>query len=106
LGLPDDAGRIVYHVNELWNGEGYPDKLKGREIPLGSRIIAIAYAYSALLNRNGRTVEGGRDGLFKAHRTLSRFNERSYDPEIVEQLKEIIESMTEQEVEDEFKSAS
>lgn len=102
LGLPDDAGRIVYHVNELWNGEGYPDKLKGREIPLGSRIIAIAYAFSALLNRNGRTMEGGRECLLRAHRTLSRFNERSYDPEIVEQLKEIIESMTDLEIEEEI----
>jgi len=106
LGLPDDAGRIVYHINELWSGEGYPDKLKGREIPLGSRIIAIAYAFSALLNRNGRSVEDGRQGLLKAHRTLSRFNERSYDPEIIEQLKTVIEAMSDDEVEDELNPKS
>jgi putative two-component system response regulator len=39
---------IVLHHHELWNGSGYPDKLKGEDIPIGSRITAVADAYSAL----------------------------------------------------------
>ena len=39
---------IVLHHHEVWNGSGYPDKLKGEEIPIGSRITAVADAYSAL----------------------------------------------------------
>ena len=101
LGLPEDAGRIVYHVNEMWNGEGYPDKLKGREIPLGSRIIAIAYAYSALITRNGRSADG-RAALLKAHKTLSRFNERSFDPELVDELKVVIEEMADKDISQEI----
>ncbi len=39
---------IVQHHHEMWNGKGYPDKLKGEEIPVGARITAVAEAYSAL----------------------------------------------------------
>jgi putative nucleotidyltransferase with HDIG domain len=39
---------IVRSHHEHWNGEGYPDKLKGDEIPIGARIIAIADAFDTL----------------------------------------------------------
>jgi len=39
---------IVMHHHEMWNGRGYPDKLKGEEIPMGARITAVTEAYSAL----------------------------------------------------------
>jgi adenylate cyclase len=39
---------IVLHHHEFWDGSGYPDGLKGEDIPLGARITAIAEAYSAL----------------------------------------------------------
>ncbi len=40
---------ILYH-HERFNGNGYPDNLKGDEIPLGARICAIADAYSVMLS--------------------------------------------------------
>ena len=39
---------IVRHEHEKWDGTGYPDGLKGEEIPLGARIIAAADIYNAL----------------------------------------------------------
>jgi HD-GYP domain-containing protein (c-di-GMP phosphodiesterase class II) len=39
---------LVRHVHERWDGEGYPDRLKGDAIPLGSRIIAVASVYEAM----------------------------------------------------------
>ncbi len=39
---------IVLHHHEMWNGNGYPDKLKEEEIPIGARITSVAEAYSAL----------------------------------------------------------
>lgn len=39
----------VYH-HEWWDGTGYPDKLKGREIPLSARIMAVADVYDALVS--------------------------------------------------------
>ena len=39
-----------YH-HEQWDGNGYPDRLKGNEIPLSARIVAITDVYDALTSR-------------------------------------------------------
>jgi len=39
---------IVKHHHEWWNGGGYPDGLKGEEIPLATRIVTVADAYDAM----------------------------------------------------------
>ncbi|MCJ7666090.1 MAG: diguanylate cyclase, partial [Actinobacteria bacterium] len=43
------AKGILYH-HEWWNGTGYPERLKGEDIPLISRIISIVDAYDAMTN--------------------------------------------------------
>ena len=43
-----DVARIVRHHHERIDGEGYPDQLAGPEIPLLSRIIAVADSYNAM----------------------------------------------------------
>ena len=51
LGKVDDYGeiaRIVRHHHERMDGNGYPDRLCGDEIPIISRIIAVADAYNAM----------------------------------------------------------
>ena len=40
----------IRHHHEHWNGEGYPDGLKGEEIPLLARIISIVDAYDVITN--------------------------------------------------------
>ncbi|MEM4618924.1 MAG: HD-GYP domain-containing protein [Desulfurococcaceae archaeon] len=40
---------MILHHHERWDGKGYPFGLKGEEIPLGARIIAIADAFSAMV---------------------------------------------------------
>lgn len=37
-----EIGRLVRHHHELFNGRGFPDKLKGENIPLGARLICAA----------------------------------------------------------------
>jgi response regulator RpfG family c-di-GMP phosphodiesterase len=44
-----EAGELIRHHHELMSGSGFPDRLKGDRIPLGSRIIAIADKYDRLL---------------------------------------------------------
>ena len=43
-----EIARIVRHHHERVDGHGYPDRLTGDEIPLLSRIIAVADAYNAM----------------------------------------------------------
>lgn len=45
------SNSILYH-HEWWNGQGYPEGLKEKEIPLLSRIIAIVDAYDVMINKS------------------------------------------------------
>jgi PAS domain S-box-containing protein len=45
------AREIAYYHHEKWNGKGYPKQLKGEQIPLSARIIAIADVYDALTSK-------------------------------------------------------
>lgn len=49
-GVPhmDAVRAIVKHHHEWWNGCGYPSGLRGNEIPIGARIVAVADAYDAM----------------------------------------------------------
>jgi len=39
---------MILHQNECWNGAGYPDGLRGRNIPVGARFISVAQAIDAM----------------------------------------------------------
>lgn len=49
-----DIAPIIRHHHEAWDGSGYPDGLRGEDIPIGSRILAVCAAYdSIILPRTG-----------------------------------------------------
>jgi HD-GYP domain-containing protein (c-di-GMP phosphodiesterase class II) len=43
-----EARNIVLYHHERYDGKGYPEKLKGEEIPLGARIVAVANAFDSM----------------------------------------------------------
>ena len=45
------ATNIAKYHHEKWNGKGYPEHLKGEEIPLEARIMAVADVYDALVSK-------------------------------------------------------
>lgn len=73
--------KIVRHHHERFDGKGYPDKLKGHEIPLESRIIAIADAYEAMTaNRPYQVAKSKEEALSE----IKRGSGTQFDPEIAE----------------------
>ncbi len=83
-------GRIIpwiYHHHEHWDGSGYPDGLKGEDIPLGARIITVADAYNAMVtNRLYRKALS----KIKALDEIERCSGSQFDPQIAKVLLEII----------------
>ncbi len=71
---------MVRHHHEFYDGSGYPDRLEGKRIPHGARVIAIADAYdtitSARTYKRARTPED-------AFAELERCAANQFDPEIV-----------------------
>ena len=47
---PTEFIEIVRHHHERWDGRGYPDGLRGDEIPMGARLIAIGDSFQAMLS--------------------------------------------------------
>ena len=61
--MHDIVPLVLYH-HERWDGKGYPGGLKGEEIPIGARIIAISDVYQALTsNRPYRKAHSERDAV-------------------------------------------
>jgi HD-GYP domain-containing protein (c-di-GMP phosphodiesterase class II) len=90
LSLPDAVCEIVYHVNEAWNGEGYPGGLKGSQIPLGSRIIAVAKTFVAVRHRYLKRGEDDQSANERAYKLTERMAKRAFDPDVVQSLGKII----------------
>jgi putative nucleotidyltransferase with HDIG domain len=78
----------VYHHHEQFNGEGYPHGVKGAEIPLHARIIAITDTFDAMTSsRSYRNALSFRSALSE----LERGKGTQFDPEIADIFIEILQ---------------
>ena len=81
---------IVRYHHERWDGRGYPDGLKGNDIPIGSRIIGVADAFDAMTSdrpyRKALPDEVALDEIRKG--ALSQF-----DPQVVASFLHVFEDM-------------
>jgi HD-GYP domain-containing protein (c-di-GMP phosphodiesterase class II) len=48
VAVPDSVRRVVRASHERWDGDGYPDRLRGEEIPLPARVVSCADAFDAM----------------------------------------------------------
>lgn len=76
-----DASGIVLHHHENFDGSGYPEGLKGEEIPLGARIFAVADAVDAMTSKRLY-----RETLtFKeAAKELKKYKGVRFDPKVID----------------------
>ncbi|MFZ3172680.1 MAG: HD-GYP domain-containing protein [Carboxydocellales bacterium] len=78
---------IVRHHHERWDGFGYPDQLKGEEIPLEARILAVADTYDAMTSDRPYRSRMPRE---KAIKILRECVGTQFDPVIANKFLEII----------------
>ncbi len=79
----------VRHHHEWFNGKGYPDGLRGEDIPLHAAIIAVADSFDAMTSsRPYKNPRSREDAL----RELVRYSGIQFAPRIVEVFLEVIES--------------
>ncbi len=81
-----DAAKIVAEHHERWDGNGYPNQLRGEEIDFTARIFSVADAFDAMISdrvyKKGRSFEDAVSELVKNAGT-------QFDPEVVAAFKNI-----------------
>ena len=88
-----DVALVVRHHHERIDGEGYPDKLPGDDVPLLSRIIAVADAYNAMTsNRSYREAMPSRVARLR----LAQAVESQFDTSVVAAFEAILAGATEE----------
>lgn len=83
-GLQDIIGGMRYH-HERWDGKGYPLGMKGEEIPLMARVIAVADTYDAMVST--RPYRKGLDPKI-AYDEIVKHSGAQFDPGVVEAFKQ------------------
>lgn len=78
------ARDIAMYHHEKWNGEGYPHQLKGADIPLSARIIAIADVYDALTSKRPYKKPWTHERAFEE---IVKGSGTHFEPELVEAFK-------------------
>jgi len=76
----EKASLYALHHHEAFNGSGYPAGLKGEEIPIGSRVVAVVDAYDAMISN--RCYRRGLSHEEAVSRLLAGSGEQ-FDPRVV-----------------------
>jgi putative nucleotidyltransferase with HDIG domain len=88
----EEIATAVRHHHERFDGEGYPGGIAGEEIPLLSRIVAVADAYSAMTSeRPYRIALSGEE----ARDRLERESGKQFDPTAVRALVAVLDEASE-----------
>lgn len=87
-GIPflDGASRIVAEHHECWDGSGYPFGLRGEEIAIGARILAVVDAFDAMISDRAYRKARSYD---EALSEIEKFAGTQFDPMVVEAFRQI-----------------
>jgi HD-GYP domain-containing protein (c-di-GMP phosphodiesterase class II) len=79
----EEVKKAILHHHEKYDGSGYPDKLKGDEIPFISRALAVVDSFCALISEKPYRKAFTKDAALEE---IKRGSGTSYDPIVVEAL--------------------
>lgn len=79
-GFPRGVQLLVRWHHEWWNGDGYPDRLAGHEIPLAARILRVADSYAALTDDRPRRASRNDE---EARQFMIEWAGIEFDPDVV-----------------------
>jgi diguanylate cyclase (GGDEF)-like protein len=80
---------LVRSSHERLDGGGYPDRLQGEQIPLGSRIIAACDAFDAMISKRSYRDATTPEAAFQE---LTRCSGSQFDPAVLEALQTVVAS--------------
>ena len=86
---------LIFHHHERWDGKGYPSGLKGEDIPLGARIIAIADVYQALISDRPYRRALSQDRVMEIIKSEAG---AQFDPKIVDVFLRVLEQKDEDDI--------
>jgi diguanylate cyclase (GGDEF)-like protein/putative nucleotidyltransferase with HDIG domain len=89
--FPFPVAPLIRSHHERWDGKGYPTGLRGEQIPLGARILAVVDCFDALTSRRPYRVAMSRDGAIRVMRELAG---KAFDPTIVTRFIELLPVLT------------
>ncbi len=89
VGLASDTKNAVEQMYERFDGQGFPNGIKGKDISLGARILAIADTY-ADLTQNPRNPFRKRLKPVEACEVLARYRNTIFDPNLVDLFKQTV----------------
>ncbi len=90
VAFPWAIAPVVRHHHEHWDGRGYPAGLRGEEIPLLARVLAVADSYEAMTSdRPYRRARSPEEGIAE----LKRCSGTQFDPRIVDAFVSVLKSI-------------
>ena len=89
VALPKTAVDALRHRYERFDGKGFPERLSGKEIPLGARVLAVVESYIDLTQTKANAL-GRRVPAEEACDALEPHKGTSFDPAVVDWLRHIV----------------
>jgi putative nucleotidyltransferase with HDIG domain len=87
--LPGDVNTVLSHMYERYDGQGFPDRLTGKEICLGARVLAIVETYTDLVGHAGNPFRKKLSAQ-EAWDVLAKYRGKVFDAGLVDVFKLVV----------------